>query len=75
MTCLAVCAAMRPKSSGVTSYSPIWSRYSANFAGSISGSAGSTFSPVSGSTVVYCSIVSMSSCSSSSSGTFSSMTR
>ena len=42
ITCLAVCAAMRPKSSGVTSRSSIWSRYSSNFAGSISGSWGST---------------------------------
>jgi hypothetical protein len=49
ITCLAVCAAMRPKSSGVTSRSSIWSRYSANLAGSISGSCGSTGSPVSGS--------------------------
>ena len=51
MTCLAVCAAMRPKSSGVTSRSSIWSRYSSNLAGSISGSWGSTISPVSGSIV------------------------
>ena len=40
ITCLAVWAAMRPKSSGVTSRSSIWSRYSSNFAGSISGSCG-----------------------------------
>ena len=38
ITCLAVCAAMRPKSSGVTSRSSIWSLYCSNFAGSISGS-------------------------------------
>ena len=37
MTCLAVCAAIRPKSPGVTSRSSIWSLYSSNFAGSISG--------------------------------------
>ena len=42
ITCLAVCAAMRPKSSGVTSRSSIWSRYCSNFSGSISGSCGST---------------------------------
>ena len=42
ITCLAVCAAMRPKSSGVTSRSSIWSLYCSNFSGSISGSSGST---------------------------------
>src|ERR671929_206823 len=33
ITCFAVCAAMRPKSSGVTSASSIWSRYSSHVAG------------------------------------------
>ena len=50
ITCLAVCAAMRPKSSGVTSRSSIWSLYSASISGSSSGSSGSRSSPVSGST-------------------------
>src|SRR6185312_5609954 len=75
MTCLAVCAAIRPKSSGVTSRSSIWSRYSANFFGSISGSSGSRISPVSGSIVVSSSIVSTIRCASRRSGIFSSMTR
>src|SRR5664279_2179859 len=75
MTCLAVCAAIRPKSSGVTSRSSIWSRYSANFAGSISGSSGSRISPVSGSTVVSSSIVSTIRCASRRSGMISSITR
>ena len=50
ITCLAVCAAMRPKSSGVTSRSSIWSRYWASFSWGSSGSSGSRSSPVSGST-------------------------
>ena len=75
MTCLAVCAAIRPKSPGVTSCSVIWSLYSSNFAGSISGSVGSTMSPVSGSYVVPSSIVSTMRCASRRSGMISSMTR
>src|SRR6202022_1244474 len=74
ITCLAVCAAMRPKSSGVTSRSSIWSRYSANFFGSISGSSGSRISPVSGSIIVSSSIVSTIRWASSRSGMISSMT-
>src|ERR671917_268159 len=41
---------MRPKSSGVTSRSSIWSRNSSSFSKSSSGSGGSRRSPVSGST-------------------------
>ena len=66
ITCLAVWAAMRPKSSGVTSRSSIWSRYSASISWGSSGSSGSRSSPVSGSTV------GSSSASSASSSSFSS---
>src|SRR3954447_2553422 len=75
ITCLAVCAAMRPKSSGVTSRSSIWSLYCWNLTGSISGSSGSRISPVSGSMVVCSSIVSTIRCASRRSGMMSSVTR
>jgi hypothetical protein len=55
---------MRPKSSGVTSRSSISSLYCSNLAGSISGSEGSTYSPVSGSRTVPSSIVSTMRCAS-----------
>src|ERR1700722_12957073 len=75
ITCLAVCAAIRPKSCGVTSSVSIWSSSSFSFSRSISGSGASRISPVSGSTVGSASTVaSTSSCSSSSGGIFSSQT-
>ena len=75
ITCLAVCAAIRPKSCGVTSSVSIWSSYSLSFSRSISGSGGSRISPVSGSTVgCWSGVASTSSCSSSSGGIFSSQT-
>src|SRR3712207_691831 len=74
ITCLAVCAAIRPKSAGVTSRSPICSEYSARSSWSISGSSGSRISPVSGSTVGSSTSTSASNCSSSSGGTSSSNT-
>src|SRR5215204_5184356 len=74
ITCLAVWAAMRPKSAGVTSRSPICSEYSARSSWSISGSSGSRISPVSGSTVGSSTSTSASSRSSSSGGSSSSNT-
>src|SRR5918992_161136 len=79
ITCLAVCAAIRPKSCGVTSRVSIWSSNSARRAGSMSGASGMTISPVSGSTrrssSVAASSASSSSCSSRSGGSSSSSTR
>ena len=75
ITCLAVCAAIRPKSVGVTSRLEIWSSYSASLSRSISGSSGSRISPVSGSIVRSSSIASSTSFSSSSGGRISSNTR
>ena len=80
ITCLAVWAAMRPKSCGVTSRVSIWSANSASRAGSISGASGTTISPVSGSTrrpssSAACSSASSRSWSSRSAGSSSSSTR
>ena len=75
ITCLAVWAAIRPKSVGVTSRLEIWSSYSASLSGPISGSSGSRISPVSGSIVRSSSIASATSFSSSSGGRISSNTR
>ena len=49
ITCLAVWAAIRPKSSGVTSRVLIWSMKGSRRSGSSSSSSGSRRSPVSGS--------------------------
>src|SRR3954447_9283856 len=74
ITCLAVCAAMRPKSCGVTSCVSIWSSNSASFSQSRSGSGAGRRSPVSGATWGSSASGQMSTSSSTSGGSSSSHT-